>query len=92
MSARRWLAVAAYIPLIAALGFLAALCLLLLLRREPAGFYAVPYGLGATLLALRASRLQKGGEEGAEEPPALETGLAVAADLLLAAVVAGKFL
>lgn len=87
MSARRWLAIAAYTPLIVALGWLTAVCLLLLLRREPAGLYAVPYGLGAAWLTVRAARLRReGGEE--DEPSSLEIGLAFAADALLAGVLA----
>lgn len=87
MSARRWLAIAAYIPLVAALGWMTAVCLLLLLRREPAGLYAVPYGLGAAWMTARAARLKRPREED-EDPPTLEIALALTADALLAGVLA----
>ena len=89
MSPRRWLTVAGYIPLIGVLGWLTVLCLLLLLHRETAGLYGIPYGLAGGLLARRTMSVYNGEIE--EDPPAWEPALTIAADALLLVILLSYF-
>lgn len=87
MAPRRALAVGLYMPLILGLLALAAFTAALLLRRQAAGFYAVPYALAALALGNRVQRIGNG--EVPEEQLKWDLALSSTADILLAVIVAG---
>ena len=86
MGARRALAVGLYMPLILGLLALTAFTGALLLRRQAAGLYAVPYALAALALGNRAHRIGNG--EVPEEQLKWDLVLTCAADILLAVIIA----
>lgn len=88
MSARRALAVGLYMPLILGLLALAAFTGALLLRRQPAGLYGIPYALAALALGNRVHRIGNG--EVPDEQLKWDLLLTTAADILLAVIVAAR--